>query len=81
MKSKIKPFIPTICKCCSQTEDYALPLSKGMALMLLKIYNFGKRKGLNVIHLRKEMEGRELTSNEVGNASHLIFHGLLKDLE
>lgn len=48
--------------------------------MLVEIYNFIQRKGLNAVHLRKEMEGSILTSNQVGNASHLIFHGLLKDL-
>lgn len=78
MKTK---FTPTECECCGQTLDYDLPLSKGLVIMLLKIYNFGKAKGLNAVHLRKEMEGNTLTSNEVGNASHLIFHGLLKDLE
>lgn len=77
----MKKFEPTTCECCDQTVDYDLPLSKGLALMLVKIYNFGKAKGLNAVHLRKEMEGKQLTSNEVGNASHLIFHGLLKDLE
>lgn len=77
---KNKSFKPSVCECCKQTTEYDLPLSKGLAIMLIKIYNFAKKKNLNAVHLRKEMENNGLSSNEVGNASHLIFHGLLEDL-
>jgi len=78
---KIEKFIPTKCGHCGQTEEYKVSLSKGLAIVLAKIYNFIQAKKINVVHPRKEMEKKQLSSNDVGNISHLIYHGMLKDLE
>ena len=81
MKRRKEKFVPLKCKCCGQTEEYQVSLSKGLAVMLAKIYNFIQAKKVNAVHPRKEMEKNYLSSNDVGNISHLIYHGMLKDLD
>ena len=78
---KKEKFIPAKCSHCGQTEEYKVSLSKGLAIVLAKIYNFIQAKKLNAVHPRKEMEKKQLSSNDVGNMSHLIYHGMLRDLE
>lgn len=81
MRVKKEKFIPKKCNHCGQTEEYTVSLSKGLAVMLAKIYNFIQAKKLNAVHPRKEMEKKSLSSNDVGNISSLVYHGMLKDLE
>lgn len=78
-----KKFIPAMCTHCGQIVDYSLSLSKGHAIILAKIYNFIKEKGINAVNLRKELEEMHqiITSNDTGNATQLKHWGLLKPLE
>ena len=77
MKEKITKYVPEVCVCCGQDTTYQISLDKGCAIMLAKMAQFIKKKRLNIVHPRKEMEGIHLTSNQVGNLSHLRFHGLI----
>lgn len=45
----------SVCECCSQTKDYALPLSRGLAMATIAIYNAIERLGRNRIHIGNEM--------------------------
>lgn len=73
---KIK-YDPHVCESCHQTTTYLVGLDRGSVKILKQIAQFISKKGINVVHPRKEMEGRWLTSNQVGNLSRARFHGLI----
>jgi len=73
-----------ICAHCGQSMTYALPVDKGTADIVRALAIAITRKGINIIHVRKEMEGKVadiqngiLNSNQVGNLSHARSHGLI----
>lgn len=85
-------YEPKLCGTCGQTEDYALPMDPGGALIVVAIANAVKRLGRNRVHLIREMEVivpgefrniREaaragfLNSRFIGNASRPRYHGLI----
>lgn len=70
-------YVPSTCTHCNQTTTYLLPIDKGTVQIIRAISKYIGRKGINVVHPRKEMEGINLTSNEVGNLSRPRFHGLI----
>jgi hypothetical protein len=78
------------CGHCGQSLTYLLVVDRGTVDIVKAISVAIRRKGINVIHPRKEIEinGRELsykemvtegrlTSNQVGNLSRPGFHGLI----
>ena len=78
------------CECCGQTTTYLLPVDRGTIDIMISIGNAIRRKNINVIHPRKEIEVDPrrvaydirlkegyLTSNQVGNLSRPRFHGLI----
>lgn len=70
-------FTPDKCECCEQTTTYALAIDKGSVKIVKQIAKFIEKKGINIVHPRKELEGNGLSSNEVGNLSRPRFHGLI----
>lgn len=76
-KNKLTAYEPCVCEHCRQDTTYELGLDKGSALIVWKIAQFIRQKGINCVHPRKEMEGEGMTSNEVGNLSRPRFHGLI----
>lgn len=88
MESLIK-YQPEVCTCCGQTTTYLLGIDRGTVDILKAISVAIQRKGINIIHPRKEMEVHGnvdyqtmvsvgmLTSNHVGNLSRPRFHGLI----
>ena len=80
-RTKLQKFIPHICEDCRQDTTYELGLDKGSALLVLAIAKFIRQKGINAVHPRKEMEGKVLTSNQVGNLSRPRFHGLIAKVQ
>lgn len=80
-RKKINKYIPEVCECCGQDTTYQLQLNKGTALLVWKIAKFIRQKGINAVHPRKEMEGKILTSNDVGNLSTPRFHGLIARID
>jgi len=83
-------FKPQYCKCCGQTTNYKITINRGIADTIKAIAVAIKRKGINCIHPRKEMEintgqidyktmvsDGKLTSNQVGNLSRCRFHGFI----
>jgi hypothetical protein len=86
-----KTYQPEVCPHCGQTTTYLLPVDRGTVDILRAIAVAIYRKGINVIHPRKEMENKlvagvsykdmikegMLTSNDVGNLSRPRFHGLI----
>ena len=65
------------CDCCGQTTSYLLAMDKGSVHIVMAIAKAVKKKGINAIHPRKEMEGTYLTSNQVGNLTRPRAHGLI----
>jgi hypothetical protein len=90
----IQNFQPEICQCCGQSMTYLLPVDKG-TVDILKAFSVAiRKKGINEIHPRNEMEVQRgqlsygemvgegvLTSNHVGNLSRLRFHGLIAAID
>lgn len=83
-------YTPQKCECCGQTATYVLAIDRGTVDIVKAISVAIRRKGINVIHPRKEMEctgkklsyqdmvqNGQLTSNQVGNLSRARFHGLI----
>ena len=83
-------YKPEKCEHCGQSLTYLLAVDRGTVDIMKAISVAIKRKGINVIHPRKEIEisGREvsyqemvteglLTSNQIGNLSRPGFHGLI----
>lgn len=76
MNTKIQ-YTPECCPTCGQTTTYLLSIDHGTVEVLKAIARFIGRKGINIVHPRKEMEGAYLSSNQVGNLSRARFHGLI----
>ena len=81
-------FKPEICQCCGQSKTYALAIDKGTTDTLRAISIAIGRKGINIIHPRKEMEWRSkdisqglITSNQVGNLTKARVHGLIAKIK
>lgn len=74
-------YVPEVCECCKQSTTYVLAIDRGTVEIVKAIARFIEKKGINAVHPRKEMEGRTLTSNQVGNLSRPRFHGLIASLE
>ena len=74
-------FKPETCEHCGQTKTYALAIDRGTTEILKAIARFIGQKGINAVHPRKEMEGKFLTSNQVGNLSRPRLHGLIARIE
>jgi hypothetical protein len=51
-------YVAKTCEHCHQTLDYAMPLDRGSALIVLAIANAVRRKGVNRVHVVNDMEGR-----------------------
>jgi len=89
--TKRKKFIPNVCSCCKQTTEYALPLDRGTALIVLAIFNRIRDKKQNLVHVGNEMvrpasdfssyrdmvAGGWMTFKMEGNLSRARFHGLI----
>lgn len=73
---KIK-YKPDECEHCGQTTTYLLGLDHGTAEIVKAIAIAIGKKGINIVHPRKELEGVSLSSNDVGNLSRARFHGLI----
>lgn len=87
----MEKFIPEKCSCCRQTLTYLVPVDKGTVEIVRAIAFAVQKKGINIIHPRREMEvsGHTyedwenlsmqglITSNQVGNLSKARFHGLI----
>ncbi len=74
---KAVDYKPERCECCGQTTTYILAIDRGTANIVKQIALFIEKKGINIVHPRKEMEGDKLSSNEVGNLSRARYHGLI----
>lgn len=84
-------YQPEKCSCCHQTTTYLLPVDRGTVDIVRALAAAIFRKGINIVHPRKEMENKltpgmdydlmikegMLTSNQVGNLSRPRFHGLI----
>ena len=84
-------YQPEVCEHCKQTTTYLLPVDRGTVDIVKSIATAIRRKGINIIHPRKEMEVSSrtdldyktmveegiLTSNQINNLSRPRFHGLI----
>ncbi len=88
-------YKPEVCPTCQQTKTYALPLSRGTALMVLALYNAVRLKGVNKIHIGNDMvadakafrsyremiSAGKMTYKMEGNMTTLHRHGLAAQSE
>jgi len=65
------------CPTCGQSLTYELDIDKGTVKILKVIAERIRTKGINAVHLSKELLGNGLTHHEVGNISRPRFHGLV----
>jgi hypothetical protein len=85
-----KDFTPEVCECCGQTTQLLYPIDAGTADIVKAVAVAVGNKGINMVHLRKELEvdakewnyGRMLregvlTSNHIGNGTRPRKHGLI----
>lgn len=87
---KRKKWISSVCDHCGQTKDYALPLARGTALMVLALFNAVRKKNKNRVHVGDEMvcdpkayrsyrdmvQDGKMTFKMEGNMTTLHRHGL-----
>lgn len=73
----METYKPEVCECCGQTKTYAISIDHGTVDIVKQIARFIGQKKINCVHPRKEMEGKWLTSNQVGNLSRPRLHGLI----
>lgn len=74
-------YIPDMCPACKQSCTYVIGIDKGSVDIMKAIARFIGEKGINAVHPRKEMEGKYLTSNQVGNLSRPRMHGLIAHMK
>lgn len=66
------------CQTCGQRLSYELEIDKGTVEILTKMARFIRAKGINAVHLSKEMLKQGIiTHHQVGNISRPRFHGLV----
>ena len=68
------------CPHCEQKMTYELNVDKGSVETLETISRFIKQKGINCIHVSKEI-GNRLSNYQIGNLSILRFHGLIEKVK
>jgi len=74
-------YIPEVCPCCKQSTTYVLSIGLGVTEIVKAIARHIQVKGINAVHPRKELEGKTLTSNQVGNLSWARMHGLIAKID
>lgn len=90
MSIKPEGFKKEICGECGQAKTYLLALDRGTTVIVSAFAAAVRKKGINIIHPKKEMEvhGKEwnlklansegvLTSTQIGNLTRARVHGLL----
>lgn len=68
-----------ICQSCGQRLGYRSAVSRGTVVTLEKVKDFVEKKGINAVHIEKELVQQGiLTGNQGGNAKgHMVRLGLL----
>lgn len=56
MNKKLLGYQEEVCECCGQTKTVLYPLDKGTADMVKALAVAVRNKGINMVHIRKEME-------------------------
>lgn len=74
-------FNHLVCPCCHQRLTYELAIDRGTVDTLKTIASYIKKKGINAVHLAKELQGKGLTNYQIGNVSRLRFHGLIAKIK
>lgn len=73
---KIQKYKSPICPHCGQTTNYDLNLDKGIAYLLIALYNRVRLNGKNDVHIQNEMAvDRSISSNpeELATAGLITF--------
>lgn len=70
------------CPHCGQKLGYKSAISRGTVEVLKKISRVVDEKGINAVHIEKEMVQKGiLTGNQGRNCTHMVRHGLLAHIE
>lgn len=67
-------YIPEVCECCNQTTTYIYGVDRGTVDIVKRIARFIEKKGINVVHPRKE---GVLTTTQWSNLGRAKAHGLV----
>ena len=70
-------YEPGRCECCDQTTDYVYALNKGTVHILKAFSRHVDLKGINMVHIEKELVNNGITGNQYANVKILTAHGLL----
>lgn len=71
-----------VCGACGQRLGYKSSMSKGIVAVLKLVMQKVEEKGLNVVHIEKEMvQTSILTGNQGRNATHMVRLGLLAHID
>jgi len=74
-------FLHHHCSQCGQKLTYELDVDKGTVETLTILAKAIKIKGINAMHLTKELLGQGLTNYQIGNISRARFHGLVAKIK
>lgn len=70
-----------ICQICGQSISYELDIDKGSYEILKAIVRHVKEKGINAVHLNKELcKVGMITVRQLDNSIRLKFHGLIANI-
>jgi len=69
------------CPYCGHKLTYEIDIDKGTVESLKTIAKFIKDKGINAVHLTKELLGDRLTNYQIGNIPKARFHGLVAKIK
>ncbi len=70
----------SICEACGQSLDYAFDIDRGTCQTLKRIAQFIKQKGVNFVHVKKELvdaSNQKLNPSAWTNLPRLVKHGLI----
>lgn len=70
-------YEPEKCECCGQTKTYLLGIDRGSVEILKGVARAIGEKGINCVHVNKELVGRYLTPIQMTNMSRPRSHGLI----
>lgn len=70
-------YKPEVCTCCGQSTTYVLPIDNGAVTILKAVARAIGDKGINCVHVNKELVGKYLTPLDMTNMTRPRAHGLI----
>ncbi len=74
-------YSPEKCECCGQSTTYVLAIDKGSTDIVKGVARAIEKKGINCVHVNKELVGKYLTPLQMTNMTRPRSHGLIAHVE